>query len=144
MQMPTLRLRRTSARLLQSKQNYSHPEMDTKLAGKVVVVTGASGGIGSAIARQFAREGANLVLHCRSQLAAATALQRELSGVESIVIQADLTKESEVKRLFTRAVRRFGRVDSLVANAGSWETRDVPLYLMPLRQWRQTMDAVLT
>ena len=108
--------------------------MDTKLAGKVVVVTGASGGIGSAIARQFAREGANFVLHCRSQLAAATALQRELSGVESIVIQADLTKESEVKRLFTRAVRRFGRVDSLVANAGSWETRDVPLHLMPLRQ----------
>jgi 3-oxoacyl-[acyl-carrier protein] reductase len=72
--------------------------MDTKLADKVVIITGASGGIGSAIARKFAKEGANLVLHCRSQVAAATALQRELTGVESIVVRADLTREHEVIR----------------------------------------------
>lgn len=118
--------------------------MDTKLAGKVVVITGASGGIGSAIARKFAAEGANLVLHCRSQVLAATALQRELAGVESIVVRADLSKGSGAKRLFTRAVRHFGRVDTLIANAGSWESRNVPLHQMSLKQWQQTMDAVLT
>lgn len=118
--------------------------MNTQLTGKVVVITGASGGIGSAIARKFAEEGARLVLHSRSNHAKAKALERELANVESFVARADLTKESEVKRLFAQAKARFGRVDTLVANAGSWETRDVPLHRMTLKQWRRTLDAVLT
>ncbi|HWI58748.1 MAG TPA: SDR family oxidoreductase [Bacillota bacterium] len=118
--------------------------MDTQLRDKVVVITGASGGIGAGIARQFAAEGAKLVLQYRSGRSPITALQRQLAAVESLVVRADLTKEAEVKRLFTQAVKRFGRVDTLVANAGSWETRDVPLQEMSLRQWRQTLDGVLT
>jgi 3-oxoacyl-[acyl-carrier protein] reductase len=118
--------------------------MRTDLAGKVVVVTGASGGIGSGIARQFAAEEAKLVLHFRGNRQGALKLQRELTGVESIVVGADLTRETEVKRLFAQARKRFGRVDTLVANAGSWETRDVPLHEMPLRHWRKTLDGVLT
>jgi 3-oxoacyl-[acyl-carrier protein] reductase len=118
--------------------------MNTELANKVIVVTGASGGIGSATARKFATEGARLVLHCRSNVETAKSLQDELAGVESLVVRADLTKELEVKRLFSTATRQFGRVDTLVANAGSWETRDVPLHRMSLRQWRHTLDAVLT
>ncbi len=118
--------------------------METGLANKVIVVTGASGGIGSAIARKFAAEGAHLVLHCRSNVATAKQLQRELGAVRSIIVRADLTKESEVVRLFRDAKKHFGRVDTLVANAGSWETRDVPLHEMSLRQWRHTQDAVLT
>lgn len=118
--------------------------MNPELKNKVVLITGASGGIGSAIARQFAAEGAKLVLHYRSISARAKALERELSGVESLVVRADLTKESEVKRLLAAAAKRFGRVDTLVANAGSWEARDVPLHKMPLAQWRRTQDAVLT
>jgi 3-oxoacyl-[acyl-carrier protein] reductase len=118
--------------------------MNSDLTGKVVLVTGASGGIGSAIARKFAEEGAKLVLHCHRNPDGARKLQRELAAVKSIVVRADLTKEPQVKKLFARAVERFGRVDTLVANAGSWETRDVPLHQMPLRQWRATLDAVLT
>ena len=49
-----------------------------------------------------------------------------------------------MKQLFAAAKKRFGRVDTLVANAGSWETRDVPLHQMSLKQWRHTQDAVLT
>jgi 3-oxoacyl-[acyl-carrier protein] reductase len=118
--------------------------MNTNLAGKVILITGASGGIGSAIARKFAGEGAKLVLHCHRNRKGARKLQRELEAGESIVVAADLTKESQVTKLFARAVNQFGRVDTLVANAGSWETRDVPLRRLPLNQWRMTLDGVLT
>src|SRR5438552_85795 len=107
-------------------------DMNSQLTGKVVMVTGASGGIGSAIARQFAAEGAKLVLHYRNGRSRAMALQRQLPGVESITVEADLTREAQVKRLFAQAVKRFGRIDTLVANAGWWESRDVLLHKMPL------------
>jgi 3-oxoacyl-[acyl-carrier protein] reductase len=118
--------------------------MDSDLDGKVVLITGASGGIGSAIARQFAREGARLVLHYGKGRQSAAVLQKALSDTETISVQADLTKEAQVRRLFDRALRMFGRVDTLIANAGSWETKDIPLQKMSLRQWRQTLDGVLT
>ena len=118
--------------------------MNTNLTDKVILITGASGGIGSAIARVFAGEGAKLVLHYHRNLACARKLQRELAAAEPLLVRADLTKESQVKNLFTLASRRFGRVDTLVANAGSWEIRDVPLHRMSLKQWRGTQDGVLT
>lgn len=118
--------------------------MDAGLSEKVVLVTGSSGGIGSAIARAFAGEGARVVLHYRRGKAQAMALQRELSAERSIALRADLSRENEVRKLFATALDRFGRVDVLVANAGSWETRDVPLHQMTFRQWKQTLDGVLT
>ena len=118
--------------------------MNTNLTDKVILITGASGGIGSAIARAFAGEGAKLVLHYHRNLAGARKLQRELAAAEPLLVRADLTKESQVKNLFTLASRRFGRVDTLVANAGSWEIRDVPLHRMSLKQWRGAQDGVLT
>lgn len=118
--------------------------MNTELAGKVVLVTGASGGIGSAIARKSAEEGARLVLHYQKRRTKAEALRRELSGVETLLVRADLTREKDVRALFNSAAKKFGRVDTLVANAGSWEARDIPLHKMSLRQWRATLDVVLT
>ena len=130
--------------------------METGLAGKVVVITGAAGGIGSAIAAQFASEGANLVLHYRSSGANAEALQRELTRsasatarslnktAESSVLRADLTKETDVRRMFEKTLKRFGRVDTVIANAGAWESRDIALRQMSLGQWRHTLDNVLT
>lgn len=118
--------------------------MDSQLRGQAVMITGASGGIGSAIARQFAAEGARLVLHYHSGRSRIAQLQEELDSVESVAVRADLRREAEVKRLFAQATKRFGRVDTLVANAGAWEARDVPLHQMPLRQWQQTLDGVLT
>jgi 3-oxoacyl-[acyl-carrier protein] reductase len=118
--------------------------MKSELAGKVIVVTGASGGIGSAIARQFAAEGAGLVLHYYHGREKAATLEHELKDTISLIVGGDLRHESAVSRLFSAAVRRFGRVDTLVANAGSWELREVALEAMSLRQWRRTLDGVLT
>jgi 3-oxoacyl-[acyl-carrier protein] reductase len=118
--------------------------MNTDLLGKVVVVTGASGGIGSAIARGFAAEGASIVLHYHHGKDAANALQRELGEDRALAARADVRREADVKRLFAAAVKRFGRVDTLVANAASWEIRDIPMHEMSLRQWRETLDGVLT
>src|SRR5689334_15882940 len=101
--------------------------MNTNLSGKVILLTGASGGIGSAIARKFAAEGAKLALHYRTGAARVNALRRDIPQSDCIIVQADLTKEAQVKTLFAKTIRHFGRIDTLIANAGSWETADVPL-----------------
>jgi len=118
--------------------------METDLGGRVVLITGASGGMGCGIARKFAAEGARLVLHYRGGRERIAALQRELSRVETMAVKADLSRESEARKLLAQALQRFGRVDTLVANAGSWETRDIPLHRISARQWRRTLDEVLT
>jgi 3-oxoacyl-[acyl-carrier protein] reductase len=118
--------------------------MNTNLTDKVVLITGASGGIGSAMAQKFAAEGANLALHYRRGRAQIDALHRELHQSDSLIVQADLARETQVKRMFAQTIKRFGRIDTLIANAGSWVTDDVPLDEMSLRQWQQTLDGVLT
>src|SRR5216117_2633185 len=100
--------------------------MNPELAGKVVLVTGASGGIGSAIARAFAAEGATVVLHYHRNSRSIAALQGELSHDRTLALKANLTSEAQVKQLFSRAMKAFGRIDTLIANAGWWETQDVP------------------
>jgi len=118
--------------------------MVTDLSGKTILITGASGGIGQAIVKAFAAEGAQLVIHSHTQLKAAEKLAREFPDNPSLVVAANLTREAAVKRVFQQATKRFGRIDVLVANAGAWEKRDVPLHEMTLRQWRATLDGVLT
>lgn len=118
--------------------------MDSNLRDKVILVTGASGGIGSAIARAFVAEGARVGLQYRTQKAAAVSLQKELRPAETFPVRADLSDEAQVKQMYSKVLQRFGRIDTLVANAGSWETRDVPLHQMSLRQWQSTLQGVLT
>lgn len=118
--------------------------MDSHLRNQVVVVTGASGGIGSAIARRFSAEGARLVLQYHRGRFRIGELKKELRAADPLVVRADLTSEAQTKQLISQAARHFGRVDTLIANAGSWESQDVPLDQMPLRQWQRTLKNVLT
>ena len=117
--------------------------METALRNRVILITGASGGIGSGLARNFAAEGARLVLQYRSGRVRAENLRHDLAETEILLVQADLSKEAQARKLFERALQKFGRIDTLVANAGSWETRDVPLHAMTTRQWLQTFEGVL-
>jgi 3-oxoacyl-[acyl-carrier protein] reductase len=112
--------------------------METGLAGKRVLVTGASGGIGSACARAFAAEGAEVVVHYHRGRERAEALAAELG--RAVVIGADLTREDEVSRLFGDA----GRLDICAAVAGVWPAEDLPVWELPLERWRTTLDANLT
>ncbi len=90
--------------------------MDLALKDKVVLVTGASGGIGSAMAEGFAAEGAKLVLHAGSKLAE---LERTW-GNRALVVQAEISDCASVERMFAAATAKFGRVDCVIANAGRW------------------------
>ena len=97
--------------------------MTQTIAGKTMIITGASSGIGRAVARLFAREGARLVLTARSAERLA-AVAQEIGG-DPLVIPADLTQAAEVGAIVVEAERRFGHVDILFANAGSYISGDV-------------------
>ena len=116
--------------------------MDTGLAGKRVVVTGASGGIGSACARAFAAEGARVVVHYHRGKERADALVAELAG--AVAIGADLTVEAEVDALFAQAREQLGGVDVCVANAGVWPNPDEGVWQLSLARWEETLRANLT
>jgi glucose 1-dehydrogenase len=91
-----------------------------RLQGKIALITGSSRGIGRAIARRFAMEGADVVInYSRSAGGAHEALADvESAGRKAHVIQADLSNVSDVKQLIVESVQRFGRLDVLVNNAG--------------------------
>ena len=116
--------------------------MDTGLDGKRVLVTGASGGIGSACARAFADEGCRLVLHYNRGRERVDALASELEG--AIVAQADLTREDEVERLFAESREAVGGLDACAAVAGVWPEEDVPLWKLSLERWEETLRSNLT
>jgi 3-oxoacyl-[acyl-carrier protein] reductase len=108
--------------------------VETGLAGKRVLVTGASGGIGGACARAFAAEGAEVVAHYHRSRERAEALG------DVTLVGADLTREDEVERMFAEA----GKLDVCAAVAGVWPSEDVPVSELPLERWRATLDANLT
>jgi 3-oxoacyl-[acyl-carrier protein] reductase len=110
--------------------------VETGLAGRGVLVTGASGGIGSAIARALAEEGARVVVHYHTGEDRARTLAQEIGGV---ALRADLAREEEADALVPSSVEALGRLDVLVANAGTWPKQDRPVWDMPMERWRDTI-----
>ena len=116
--------------------------MDTGLAGKGVLVTGGSGGIGSACVRAFAAEGARVAIHYNSGRERADALSAELGGLP--VLGADLRDEEQVGALFADARAALGQVDVCAAVAGVWPRENEPVWELSLERWESTVRANLT
>jgi len=114
------------------------------LEDQVAVVTGASRGIGRAIALQLASQGAKVVVNYASSSTAAEEVVAEITaaGGEAIAVQADVSKPAEVDTLFSTTLEKFQRVDILVNNAGI--TRDTLLLRMKLEEWQAVIDLNLT
>jgi 3-oxoacyl-[acyl-carrier protein] reductase len=91
-----------------------------KLDGKIALVTGASRGIGKAIAETFAREGADIIVNYVSRAEEARRVVKEIEamGRRAIAVRADVSKREEAQKMFDKVFQEFGRVDILVNNAG--------------------------
>jgi 3-oxoacyl-[acyl-carrier protein] reductase len=114
------------------------------LQEKVAIVTGASRGIGRAVALGLAAEGANVVVNYASSTTAAAEVVADITALGSygIAVQADVSKSAQVEALFKAALEKWGRVDVLVNNAGI--TRDTLLLRMNPEDWQAVIDLNLT
>lgn len=109
------------------------------LKGRVAVVTGSSRGIGAAIARKLAAEGAKVVINHRQSAEQAQAVADDIvaAGGEALVVQADVSDYEQAQSLIRAAIGAFGRLDILVNNAGT--TRDMLLMRMKEADWDLVM-----
>src|SRR5215210_383880 len=114
------------------------------LEDKVTLITGASQGLGRAIALAFAREGAKVVINARSEGSIGPVAEEvEDMGAEVLALAADVSKGADVERMVSETVERFGRIDVLVNNAGLLGPR-VAIEEYPEDEWREVIDANLT
>jgi len=113
-----------------------------KLENKIAIITGSSRGIGRAAAILFAKEGARVVINCEKQSSEAQEVLETIGDSKSFFVQADVSKEDDVKHLVSETLKKFGRIDILVNNAGAifrpgdWKS--------DLETWRKTIDTDLT
>lgn len=120
--------------------------MDQKLKGQIAIITGASSGIGSGVAKSLAAAGATVVVNhpVDATKPAAEAILADImsAGGTGITYQCDVSKETEVVKMFADVITRFGTVDILINNAGL--QRDSPFQEMTLEQWNYVLAVNLT
>jgi 3-oxoacyl-[acyl-carrier protein] reductase len=113
--------------------------MQLSLAGKVALITGGSRGIGAATVRAFVESGAKVVFNFHKAGLPARQLVNELGGERCHAVACNLSGTGTAGRLVRAAVRRFGRLDILVANHGVWAAENVAVQDMSEKQWRNTL-----
>lgn len=113
--------------------------METNIAGKVVVITGASSGLGEATARYLSERGATVVLGARrAERIQSLAAELVANGCNAIAVTTDVTRHEDVKALVDAAVKAFGRVDVMINNAGLMPHS--PLERLKIDDWDRTID----
>lgn len=113
-----------------------------RLDGKVALITGASYGIGFAIASAYAKMGAKIVFNDRDEAKIATAIENyKKEGIEAEGFVCDVTKEEQVKDLVSKVIEKYGKIDILVNNAGI--IKRIPMTEMSCEDFRQVVDVDL-
>lgn len=113
------------------------------LHGRISIVTGGGQGLGEALAKRLAREGAAvLVADVQEAKALAVAATLTEMGAEAESMRVDVTNEEQVAAMVRRAVQRWGRLDLMVANAGILKAHDITEF--PLADWREVLEVNLT
>lgn len=117
------------------------PDMSISLSleGKVALITGGSRGIGAATVRMFVQAGARVLFNYEKAQAAAEALVRECGDKNCAAVTCNLEGTKSAQDLVDAAVKKFGRLDILVANHGIWPADDVPIDRMSDDHWRKTL-----
>lgn len=115
------------------------------LAGRAALVTGGSRGVGRATALLLARAGADVAITCRSRVADAeeTAAAIRTEGRRAVVLTGDLRDAATAERIVGAAAGELGHLDLVVANAGVWPARSVPLAALGDERWRTTLSVNL-
>jgi NAD(P)-dependent dehydrogenase (short-subunit alcohol dehydrogenase family) len=112
-----------------------------RLKGKVAIVTGAGSGIGRALARRLAADGAGVVIADLSNYDIAAAEIAKATGARTLGLQTDVSNEKEVDRMAAETVKAFGRIDILVNNAAVFSTIKLkPFEEISVAEWRKVMD----
>jgi NADP-dependent 3-hydroxy acid dehydrogenase YdfG len=113
--------------------------MNNNISGKVVVITGASSGLGETAARYLSKEGAIVVLGAR-RIDKIEALAKEINGTggKALALRTDVTKFAEVKALVDTAVKTYGKIDVIINNSGVMP--QAPLERLKIDEWNQTID----
>jgi len=120
--------------------------MEISFKNKVVLITGSSRGIGAAVAQNFAANGAEVIVHYTKNMAKAQATFSSLPGNGHMLVKAELSDPSDVKRMFDEVLAQKDRIDILVNNAGIYEETDwwELDYEAWQKHWHRTLDANLT
>ena len=119
--------------------------MQISLQNQVAVITGGSRGIGAATVRAFAEAGAKVVFGYHKATTAAREVVRSCAqnAPNVLAVRADVSKMADARRLIDECLRRFGRLDVLVANAGMWNAEPTPIEHLTERQWDEMIDVNL-
>ena len=115
--------------------------MNSDLEGKVVLVTGGAGGIGSVISKSFAEQGAKVIVHYNDSKENAEKISKEING---FAVNADLTDSEQTKELFNGIIQKEGKIDICIANAGKYPKDYAPLWEIDSDRWNNTISTNLS
>tara|TARA_Y100001978_G_scaffold153550_1_gene138858 strand:+ start:71 stop:850 length:780 start_codon:yes stop_codon:yes gene_type:complete len=115
--------------------------MNSNLEGKVVLVTGGAGGIGSVISKSFAKQGARVIIHYYNSKDNAKKISKQIDG---LAINADLTDPKQTEELFKHVIEKEGKIDICIANAGKYPKDYAPLWEIESSRWDNTISTNLS